>query len=65
MKTLGVIVMVIGGFMALGAIGNDDYGSIYSTEATCSFSQNLMHAGIGLVITLIGFGLYQLAEKRS
>jgi hypothetical protein len=65
MKTLGAIIMFVGGFMALGAIGNDDYGTIYPSAATCTFSQNLTHAAIGLVIMVAGFIVFRLATKNS
>ncbi len=65
MKTLGGIIMFVGGFITLGSIGNDDYGVIYPAEATCTFSQNLSHAAIGLAIILVGFGLFHLGEKKS
>jgi hypothetical protein len=65
MKTLGGIIMAIGGFITLGAIGNDDYGVMYPAEATCTFSQNLIHAAIGLAVALVGFIIFRLATKNQ
>jgi hypothetical protein len=65
MKTLAGIIMAIGGFITLGAIGNDDYGVIYPSEATCGFSQNLLHVAIGLGLALVGFIIFRHAAKNS
>lgn len=64
MKVLGGILLAVGLLVAAGAIGNDDLGSMYPDEATCTFAQNAWHAGIGLVAAIIGTCLLNRAAKN-
>ncbi len=64
-KTIGGILLAIGILVVLGSIGNDDYGTLYPSEATCTLAQNLLHAAGGAALIGIGALCLKVRNRHS